>query len=428
MKRYQDDRLPYPLADSCLSRLPARVRPIVRWRDESLFGLLAAFPDGHLAILDEGARPLLEAGLDYESCAAHLIPEIKVNTRFHFSAPLMVWLELTRACNLRCPHCFAEGGTMRNGELPTSRIFELLEEWARMGVFSVILTGGEPTLHKDFLAIVKHAHALGFVIGVATNGMPLTKPLLEQLPRDDLIISVSIDELHRQGTKDGLSDFQYCAQKIKLIQAAGINAAIMMTTSSTNVASLHPVLDWAIENRVSLRSVPYVPMGRASLYKHLAHRKDDADAVAKFWIAEEEWDRVRDLELGLCAGKVFVFLLAMVFALRRCMSGRGICYVTSNGDLFPCTTCSGNKVLCAGNVAWTPFNEIWRADWDIRDITWDTFEAACKGCTIADRDYFFAPGAARAHRAYCMADSTNAAPLNFRKPVSWLEKPYSSNM
>jgi len=277
---------------------------------------------------------------------------------------------------------------MRNGELPTSRILELLDEWAKMGVFSVVLTGGEPALHKDFLAIVKHAHDLGFVIGIATNGMPLTQPLLEQMPRDDLIISVSVDELHGQGTKDGLSDFQYSAQKIKLIQGAGINAAIMMTTSSTNVASLRPVLDWAIENRVSLRSVPYVPMGRASLNKHLAHRKEDADAVAQFWIAEEGWDRVRDPELGLCAGKVFVFLLAMVFALRRCMSGRGICYVTSNGDLFPCTTCSGNKVLCAGNVAWTPFNEIWRADWDIRDITWNTFEAACKGCAIADRDYF----------------------------------------
>jgi radical SAM protein with 4Fe4S-binding SPASM domain len=78
----------------------------------------------------------------------------------------------------------------------------------------------------------------------------------------------------------------------------------------------------------------------------------------------------------------------MVYATRRCMSGRGLCYVNSNGDVFPCSTCSGNKVLCAGNVGWSPFAEIWHGHWDIRSITWDTFAETCAGCAVSERRYF----------------------------------------
>jgi radical SAM protein with 4Fe4S-binding SPASM domain len=359
----------------------------VRWRAED-FGLLAAFPDGHVAVLDKNARLLLEQGADHARCAGHLIPHIEVATNFHFSAPLMAWLELTRACNLRCPHCFVEGGVARGGELSTARIIELLDEWSQMGVFSIILTGGEPTIHPDFLDIVQHAHGCGFVVGIATNGMPITERMLSAIPREDVIISVSIDHMHGQGARKGISDFEYATRKLLMMKRGGFNTSIMTTTSSDNVRALQTIIDWAIENDISLRSVPFVAMGRGKLNPKLANRLDDVEDAARFWIAEEEWERVRDPKLGLCAGKVFNFLLTMVYATRRCMSGRGVAYVNSNGDVYPCSTCSGNKVLCAGNVSWTPFREIWDAEWDIRAITWDTFEKTCQGCAIADRKYF----------------------------------------
>jgi radical SAM protein with 4Fe4S-binding SPASM domain len=86
---------------------------------------------------------------------------------------------------------------------------------------------------------------------------------------------------------------------------------------------------------------------------------------------------------------VFNFLLTMVFATRRCMSGRGLAYITSGGDVFPCSTCSGNKVLCAGNVMLGSFKDIWDGpDWEIRQITWDNFKHTCEGCPINEDKYF----------------------------------------
>lgn len=368
--------------------VPAKARPLVRYREEN-FGYLAAFPDGHVGMYGESARPLLEQGLSAEECAAHALRTLAVPRDFHFAGPCMAWVEITRRCNLTCPHCFAEGGDARATEMTTSRILRLLDEWAEMGVFSVVITGGEPSVHRDFLRIVNHAWELGFVVGIASNAVPLTSRVLAEIPQDDVIISVSLDGIHEQGKYRGESDFSFVTRKLLEIRDRGFNTSIMTTTTHNNARDLHTIINWAVDNDISLRSVPFVPMGRGSRYRDLANTTADVELAAEFWIAEEQWERVKDPQLGLCAGKVFNFLYTMVFAMRRCMSGRGIAYVDSGGDVWPCTTCYGNKVLSGGNVLTRPFQDVWEGpDWEIRGITWDNFKATCEGCPINDERYF----------------------------------------
>jgi radical SAM protein with 4Fe4S-binding SPASM domain len=379
--------------------LPEKCRPIIRYRREN-FGYLAAFPAGKVAMFEESVEPLLAAGAPYEECRPHLLSHLSVPTDFHFSAPLMGWIEITRRCNLRCPHCFVEGGEKRNGEMPTERIMRLLEEWAEMGVFSVVITGGEPTIHPDFIEITRYAHSLGFAVSIATNGMPLTDKLLSQLPHDDVIISMSIDEAHGQGER-GEDDFDFVTRRLLRVRDSGFNTSIMTTTTHDNAPKLNQIITWAIENDISLRSVPFVPMGRGALYRDMINTTADVEMAARFWLAEEAWERVRDEKLGLCTGKVFNFLLTMVYASRRCMSGRGLCYVDSSGDVYPCTTCSGGRVLCGGNVQMKPFADIWEDEnWQIRQITWKNFERTCEGCPINDDKYFCTgrcPGSSSIH-------------------------------
>jgi radical SAM protein with 4Fe4S-binding SPASM domain len=368
--------------------LPAKTRPLVRYRKEE-FGYLVAFPDGHVGMYDDGVLPLVEAGLSAAECGDHVLGTLPVSRDFHFAAPCMAWLEITRKCNLRCPHCFVEGGTARSTELTTERIYSLLEEWAEMGVFSVVITGGEPSVHPDFLAITNYAWELGFVVGIASNAVPLTDKVLAQIPQDDVIISVSLDGIHDQAKYQGETDFSYVTRRLLEMRDRGFNTSIMTTTTHNNVRDLRTIIDWAVDNDISLRSVPFVPMGRGALYRELANTTADVDLAAEFWIAEEQWERVKDQTLGLCSGKVFNFLLTMVFATRRCMSGRGLAYINSGGDVFPCSTCSGNNVLCAGNVVLDSFREIWNGpDWEIRQITWDNFAETCKGCPINEDKYF----------------------------------------
>lgn len=378
--------------------LPEKCRPLIRYRTEE-FGYLAAFPSGKVAMFDQSVGPVLASGVPYEECRPYLLKRITLPTEFHFSAPLMGWIEITRQCNLRCPHCFVEGGLRRNGELSTERILHLLDEWAEMGVFSVVITGGEPTIHPDFLCITQHAHSLGFVVGIATNGIPLNDRLLSSIPQDDVIISISIDEAHGQGLGKE-TDFEYVTRRLLEVRDRGFNTSIMTTTTHDNVRTLDRVIHWAIDNDISLRSVPFVPMGRGTLYRDLLNTTADVELAARFWLAEEQWERVRDQKLGLCTGKVFNFLLTMVYASRRCMSGRGLCYVDSSGDVYPCTTCSGARVLCGGNIQMNSFAEVWNGNWEIRRLTWRNFEHVCQGCPINDDKYFCTgrcPGSSSVH-------------------------------
>jgi len=378
--------------------LPEKCRPLIRYRPEN-FGYLAAFPNGKVAMFEATVEPLLAAGVSFEHCRSHLVRHLEVPTDFHFSAPLMGWIEITRKCNLRCPHCFVEGGVKRNSEITTERILRLLEEWAEMGVFSVVITGGEPTIHPDFLKITLRAYALGFAVSIATNGTALTESVLGRLPQDDVIISMSIDEAHNQG-RNGESDFDFVTRRLLQVRDLGFNTSVMTTTTHDNVGSLHKIINWAIDNDISLRSVPFVPMGRGALYREMLNTTADVELAARFWLAEEAWERVRDQKLGLCTGKIFNFLLTMVYASRRCMSGRGLCYVDSSGDVYPCTTCSGGRVLCGGNIQMDSFERIWNGDWAIRKITWKNFEKACEGCPINEDHYFCTgrcPGSSSIH-------------------------------
>jgi len=368
------------------STLPANTRPIIRYREES-FGFLAAFPDGRLGLYRREIEPELRAGTSYDDCESHLLESIPVAKGFHFRAPLLGWLEITRACNLRCAHCFVEGGPVRGGELATEEILALLDTWADMGVLCVVITGGEPTIHPDFVDIVGHAHDLGFAVSIATHGKVIARDVILDLPRTDVIISVSLDGEHNPRGLE--AEFPRVTERLLALQSEGFHTSIMTTTTRANVGQLRGIIEWAIDHNVSLRSVPFVPMGRGLHHRELGNNLADVELASRFWIEEEKWERKHDRTLGLCTGKVYNFLLAMAFATRRCMSGRGLCYVDSAGDVYPCTTCSGGKTLPGGNVHTQGFRDIWADEnWDIRKITWSDYTKVCEGCPIDHPDYF----------------------------------------
>lgn len=85
-------------------------------------------------------------------------------------------------CNNRCLFCVQ--GDKRNtfGNKTTEEVFKLLEE-ARKDADSIVFTGGEVTIRKDLLEIVRYAKQLGYeIIQIQTNGRMLAyKKLCEDL-------------------------------------------------------------------------------------------------------------------------------------------------------------------------------------------------------------------------------------------------------
>lgn len=90
--------------------------------------------------------------------------------------PVSINLDLTTACNFKCPHC-VDSGIINTGEdISLDVIRDSVDTLAGKGLLSVILIGGgEPTVHRDFEEIVRVVKAKGLQVGIATNGSRLER-------------------------------------------------------------------------------------------------------------------------------------------------------------------------------------------------------------------------------------------------------------
>ncbi|NPV28125.1 MAG: radical SAM protein [Firmicutes bacterium] len=78
--------------------------------------------------------------------------------------PLVVTVELTNQCNLRCRHCYASAGEKLYNELSLAEVKELLGELSRLGTMEVEFSGGEPLLRPDLFEIIAYAKTWIFLL------------------------------------------------------------------------------------------------------------------------------------------------------------------------------------------------------------------------------------------------------------------------
>lgn len=96
----------------------------------------------------------------------------------HQQHACLVLVEVGDACNLDCPICFASSGTHRPGFRPLAEIERMLDAVvACEGQPDVVqLSGGEPTIHPEFWAILDAAKARPIRhVMINTNGLEIAR-------------------------------------------------------------------------------------------------------------------------------------------------------------------------------------------------------------------------------------------------------------
>ncbi len=94
----------------------------------------------------------------------------------HLSSPILAQIDLTNRCNMRCPICFAnsnaQGFIFEPDYDEIVRELRVLRDMRPTPTTAIQFTGGEPTIHPDFLKIVAKAREMNFShIQIATNGI-----------------------------------------------------------------------------------------------------------------------------------------------------------------------------------------------------------------------------------------------------------------
>ena len=144
-------------------------------RKEWFGGILVDLPECHMEFLNEIEYKQFKKKA-YES-SDRLFQDIDATSLGYalredcLSTPGTAYFDLTLRCNHQCKHCYANAGINPEiKEMSFSEVEYLLREFSRLGVYYIRLTGGEPTLRKDFFDILEVIAEEGMKTSINTHG------------------------------------------------------------------------------------------------------------------------------------------------------------------------------------------------------------------------------------------------------------------
>ncbi len=171
--------------------------------------------------------------------------------------PCLAVIDITNRCNFRCPVCFAEAtGEGSHYALDLATLRKMLQALLDRPVpcRSVQFSGGEPTLHPEFPAILRMTREMGFThLQVATNGSKFADPGYAKLCEE-----AGLHTLYLQF--DGLSDEVYLKMRgqrlldkkiaaVRAVEQTNMRLVLVPTViGGVNVDQLGPIFRFALEH------------------------------------------------------------------------------------------------------------------------------------------------------------------------------------
>ena len=159
-----------------------------------------------------------------------------------------ILMELTDRCNLRCRHCFQQrhAGT---GDLPLAIIEGVLRDAAACGVNHVSFTGGEPTLHREFVRILDLCVEANCSFSFVSNGSTFRRVYRALLARRRSFsgVTFSVDGA-REATHDelrGHGSYRQVLRAASICNFTGLPFTLNMVLTRENRMEVDALVDLA---------------------------------------------------------------------------------------------------------------------------------------------------------------------------------------
>ena len=293
--------------------------------------------------------------------------------------PVVIW-NLVRRCNLTCKHCYSISADKDfPGELNTDEVFTVMDDLKAFKVPVLILSGGEPLLRPDIFEISHRAKAMGFYVGLSSNGTLINEENIRQIAEVGYdYVGISIDGIKQTHDyfrrKEGA--FEEALNGIRLCHDNGIKIGMRFTITTDNAHELPQLLELMDQEHVDkfyLSHLNYAGRGNKNRKDDVYHQvtrqamnllfdtcwqdiqsgrerefvtgNNDADGVfLLFWI-EEHFPQHLD------------YMRARLEQWGGNSSGVNISNIDNLGNVHP-DTFWWNYTL--GNVKERPFSAIWQ--------------------------------------------------------------------
>ena len=228
----------------------------------------------------------------------------KLSDSFGRSFPY-IRLSITDVCNFKCGYCLPNGYFKTDntpGFLHLHEISNLIAAFSDLGVSKIRLTGGEPTVRKDFFDIVniiKSEHQIQNLV-MTTNGYKLPQ-IAKQLIQSGLNgINVSIDSLNRNKFKEitGKDRLPEILEGIQILQENNFHNikvnAVLLKNMNADKEEFEQWENFVKKNNIDFRYIELMQTGDNFDYFDKYHV---SASIFREYLESKGWkkiDRIRD--------------------------------------------------------------------------------------------------------------------------------------
>lgn len=350
------------------------------------------------------------------------VAELGLSRPQRWILPLFAVWNFTQKCNLRCKHCYQSATPDKQAdELNLEEKIRLIDELASHYMAMIAFAGGEPTLSKDLLPVLRRCQKHGMHTSLATHGGTMTPELAGEVAEAGVrYVEISLDSVYaeKHDRFRGVPGmWQRTVQGMKNVVAEKrLRLGVAMCVHRDNVEEVEEMLHFCeAMGAGSFAHFNFIPVGRGRGMTNqdlTPRQRQELLELLQKWMQKGTLGVISTApQLGrVCLthapveGKVTCSHAgsgsgwkARVVAryLGGCGAGRTYMCIQPNGDITPCVYLP-HRVM--GNVRSRPVKEIWLHSemWEIlndRDRRYGgcarcKYKQYCGGCRARSDAYY----------------------------------------
>lgn len=282
--------------------------------------------------------------------------------------PIYIEISPYGGCNHRCIFCALDYLEYKPKYLDTKILKRFLKDIASKGIKSIMFAGeGEPLLHKDIAELVIYAKDRGMDVSITTNGVLLSKTLLEEiLPclswmRFSLNAGTARNYAFIHKTRSGDFDkvIGNIKEAVKLRKKKRLSCTIgvqflLLNENYKDATKLADILKKEGADYLIIKPYSQHPQS----YNRLGPKLD----YEKLLFIEDELKNYENKDFSIVFRKRTMLNLREKKPYKKCLGLPFWSYLTSWGDLYVCSAFLGDKRFCYGNIYKESFEEAWKGE------------------------------------------------------------------
>ena len=302
-----------------------------------------------------------------------------------------LYFYISGSCNLACRHCWIEpdyqAGNQDGKFLKLEYVDKAIQEAKPLGLSSVKLTGGEPTLHPRFREIVDLIDSHGIRMNMESNGILINKDMAQFLKskKHFSFISVSVDGANAE-THEWLrgveGSFNQAVSGIHSLAEAGFRPQMISTLHKRNIDELEDIVNLA--HGLNCGSIKFNHVQHIGRGDHFAEEYGFSvqELIKLFHHVEKDIQPRQKIKIHFDIPMAF-------YPIKKLFSPSGRCHILnilgilSNGDISICGVGVTIPELVFGNLGHDDLKTIWAESpklQELRRLVPDHFEGVCGRC------------------------------------------------